>query len=960
MLAALRGQHASFAELTPQAGAFAMTALIAWPLAAHADCTLDGAAIGSIAALENGQDLACNNVVLSDPIRIVSGATETSITLGDSHDGAIDTWLQTTHSGSPPDIAAAIALGANSSARIHGNAAVSSAGNDADGIRLVGDGSSVGVSGGTIATSGAGSVGITARGNGNEIVLDEATLSTLKEDSYGIRVDGDDNTISLDGSELSTESDTSTGLYVTGRNNVIDLIDSSISTKGDDANGILRQGSEEGGTISLIDSSITSEGINSSAVYLFGRDYTITMNGGSLVTRGELSHGIASATGGATINVNGGSISASGPIGLGIIAVGGDSTVTLTGGSIAVTGDNADAIRMRGGGNTVTLNSGSLSGSGEGGRAIGIFTVAGKTDQLTINTAVSLTGNTHAEGEGIATLSLTGGDTRQYGDNVSGFDSLTVRDGGSWTLDGDVTDVATIDIAAGSLIINGDASGSNVSIAAGSHLGGSGSVGEIDVLRRGVLSPGNSIGTLTVDGDITFAQGSTFEVEVNRAGEGDLVAAGAAAIEGGTVHVLAENRIDNGSTYDPVTSYVILTAEDGITGSFDAVTDDFAFLKPRLDYEDTQILLTLERNSVGYADLAFTRNQAAAASGIENLSSDELVNSILALTEEEARNAYDQISGEVHASIKSGLLNDATGLRRTISERLDGAFDRVRTTSPSPLRPGRMTIWADAIGAGSDTKSDCNAADFSQTSGTFLAGAEATLGSGMIGALLGHGQSSFSANDLGSSGSSQSFHAGLYGESGVGNVLFKSGLAYSYSTIETSRRADFGGFSDQLTASYGSGALQALGGVSYGIVRGPHLLEGYADVAHVMLSSGAFHEKGGAAALSGEGGQSAMTYSSLGVRGSFGVPTRIGSLTLSAELGWQHAFGDTHPLSSQHFAGGKSFSVAGVPIAENLATIGAGLSFARGNRLALNLSYEGNIAHDFARNVVKGGISFRF
>ncbi|TYC58325.1 hypothetical protein FMN50_10145 [Rhodobacterales bacterium] len=74
----------------------------------------------------------------------------------------------------------------------------------------------------------------------------------------------------------------------------------------------------------------------------------------------------------------------------------------------------------------------------------------------------------------------------------------------------------------------------------------------------------------------------------------------------------------------------------------------------------------------------------------------------------------------------------------------------------------------------------------------------------------------------------------------------------------------------------------------------------------------------------------------------------------------QATFGETLPLSSQHFAGSESFTVADVPIAENLATFGAGLSFCRDDSLALNLSYEGNIAHDFVRNVVKEGIGFRF
>src|SRR3546814_11080642 len=73
----------------------------------------------------------------------------------------------------------------------------------------------------------------------------------------------------------------------------------------------------------------------------------------------------------------------------------------------------------------------------------------------------------------------------------------------------------------------------------------------------GIIAPGNSIGTLNVAGNIGFAAGSTYEVEVNAAGEGDLIAAsGAATIDGGSVKVLA-----GAGDYRPQTDYTILTAD---------------------------------------------------------------------------------------------------------------------------------------------------------------------------------------------------------------------------------------------------------------------------------------------------------------------------------------------------------------------------------------------------------------
>ena len=59
-----------------------------------------------------------------------------------------------------------------------------------------------------------------------------------------------------------------------------------------------------------------------------------------------------------------------------------------------------------------------------------------------------------------------------------------------------------------------------------------------DLRIAGRLAPGNSIGTLVADGDVTFLAGSTFEVEVAADGRSDLLqSAGTANLQGGMVDV---------------------------------------------------------------------------------------------------------------------------------------------------------------------------------------------------------------------------------------------------------------------------------------------------------------------------------------------------------------------------------------------------------------------------------------
>src|SRR3546814_12519922 len=74
----------------------------------------------------------------------------------------------------------------------------------------------------------------------------------------------------------------------------------------------------------------------------------------------------------------------------------------------------------------------------------------------------------------------------------------------------------------------------------------------------------SDLGRLTVAGDLDFAAGSVYEVEVNASGEGDrLDATGTVTIDAGaSVAVLAE-----AGDYAPRTDYVSLTGAGVVRGS---------------------------------------------------------------------------------------------------------------------------------------------------------------------------------------------------------------------------------------------------------------------------------------------------------------------------------------------------------------------------------------------------------
>ena len=134
-----------------------------------------------------------------------------------------------------------------------------------------------------------------------------------------------------------------------------------------------------------------------------------------------------------------------------------------------------------------------------------------------------------------------------------------------------------------------------------------------------------------------------------------LNATGAVTINGGTIHVTPVNGTDDGSTYTPGT-YTIITAAGGVSGTFDAVTDDFAFIRFSATYDANNVLSgsrpdiarlmsgRLFRESSAPPVLAYRRSAAGM----------RFFDALLGLSNTDAPIALNQLSGEAHASRQDG------------------------------------------------------------------------------------------------------------------------------------------------------------------------------------------------------------------------------------------------------------------------------------------------------------------
>ncbi|WP_312405134.1 autotransporter domain-containing protein [Rhizobium sp.] len=609
----------------------------------------------------------------------------------------------------------------------------------------------------------------------------------------------------------------------------------------------------------------------------------------------------------------------------------------------ATAGDVTNAGNSSNAGTIASLtNTGGTFTNNDGGTITGHTVLSGGT---VVNNFVVTDVDVAAAASFVNNSGATAGDVTNAGSaSNSGTIASLTNTGGTFVNNdtGTITGGATV---VGGTLVNDGTVGGAIDIGVDGTLAGSGAIGGLIVGAGGTFAPGPGIATVAVNGNVTFEEGSTYQVETDASGLSDrLDAAGTVTINGGTVDVLA-----GAGTYSLATTYTILTG-DSVTGAFDEVNSDLAFLSPILTYDPTSVTLGLYRNDVDFADVTETRNTRATAEAVQSLGvTNSVFLGVLPLNAPGARDAFSQLSGELHASLKSQLLQQA-GLAR------EAVIDRIKGNVPVEEIEGGASFWMTGIAATDRFDSDGNAAGMNGHVAGLFAGIDADVSEHWrIGGMFGYTDAS-----AGTDADWDSYSAGLYAAAEWGKLNFTTGAIYSKNDISTERNIAFGTFEDQLQADYQSATRQVFADLGWREKVGATTLEPFANLAYINLETDGLREDGGAAALSANGGMDDVTLTTLGLRWSTDIGNADLPATFSGMLGWRHAIGDLTPSSRFAFSSGSPFVIEGVSLPRDTAVLEASLTAQVSKTARVKLSYSGEFAHSFAAHAAKASLVVDF
>ncbi|MET3438184.1 autotransporter-associated beta strand repeat-containing protein [Sphingomonas sp. 1185] len=561
------------------------------------------------------------------------------------------------------------------------------------------------------------------------------------------------------------------------------------------------------------------------------------------------------------------------------------------------------------------------------------------------NTVAQLAGNSTTAIVNVAggALTVNQASSTTFAGNVEGDGSLTKSGSGTLNLTGTNSYTGPTTVTGGKLAVNGSIV-SPVTVASGGTLGGTGTVGTTAIASGGIYAPGNSIGKQTVNGNVGFAAGAIYQVEVNAAGQSDQVnATGTATLSGGTVQVLAEN-----GNYGRLTSYTILTAAGGVNGRFASVTSNYAFLTPLLGYQANAVTLTLARNDFRFDALATNRNQAQVANAIfARGASDALFNTVLFQSNATAPLVFGELAGELNAGLSTELADSGRRIRHAV-------FDRA-------MLPGGegVSLWAQGLQSQAMSDANSQRARLVSDRTGIVGGLDYRTGETRIDVFGGWQDQDAVLRGRGARADIKTGFAGADVIWSSGALSIQAGGLYTWHDIRTTRTLPVSGFGN-VAATPDAHSAQLFAEASHTLTRGQVAVTPFLRHAYIHTRVKGFAESGSLAALGVAGQDRDIGIASVGIRVGGSVPVGTATLLPRLSIAYERTYGDRIGTATQRLGGsGPTFITTGAGLGRDGLAIESNLDLVMG-RLSIGVGSFASTADRWSDYGGKARIGLRF
>ncbi|MBL8557238.1 MAG: autotransporter domain-containing protein [Hyphomonadaceae bacterium] len=481
--------------------------------------------------------------------------------------------------------------------------------------------------------------------------------------------------------------------------------------------------------------------------------------------------------------------------------------------------------------------------------------------------------------------------------NASIFGAGTFRKLGA----GDLTiaspfTIGALSIEGGSILLNSTASTNATVFANASLLGGGVVTGNL--VNNGTVAPGNSIGTLTVNGNYTHGANAILEIEFDGSGGIDLLdIEGTATLNGGTLRFISLGGAEGmGGTF--------LRADGGITGTFATIETVGAALPLTVTY--------------GSNEASMTPTVLSARPSTFN--------------------------AQILAAADTGF----------------GFIDRI--ANATHRADGNRHVWAEGFSTSADRSAQGATLGYSHDGGGVSTGVTVDLSPKLsVGAAIGLTRSDIELDNAGGKGEQDGVLGSVHARYGAGALAFTGGLLLGHVDQSTTRNVSFNNFFASIDAETSSSLVGGFAGASvdWGDTEGWRF-GGAARVSLIRQTQDAYNEAGTSAlrlnvaevevdTVEGQAGLSAARH----------FDAAEGGLTLKFGAGLRYLDADKPDIAVTFAQSNASLVLQGDARDSAHGYVEAGGAYVFSHGVMLRAGYAGQIG-DSERHEARLGVSVAF